>query len=171
VPRTRLSGGGIFMCAAVRYSSRSERQLHHSTRRLPAESLRSVVAKFAATYLPRSPTPGDYKTLLRFWYQSGRHVDYFRIESGRLSYFQVPNRVKQRATYRAHYSAGQSLPASPQASLQRLMALMAHIFPRTISRYGSAGYGLPTFSTHVPPRAALPVAPMDARMDERIQLG
>jgi hypothetical protein len=117
------------MCAAVRYSSRSERQLHHSTRRLPAESLRSVVAKFAATYLPRSPTPGDYKTLLRFWYQSGRHVDYFRIESGRLSYFQVPNRVKQRATYRAHYSAGQSLPASPQASLQRLMALMAHIFP------------------------------------------
>jgi hypothetical protein len=32
----------------------------------------------------------------------------------------------------------------------------AHLFPRTIYRYGSARYGLPTFSTDVPPRAALP---------------
>jgi hypothetical protein len=119
----------------VRYSSRSERPLHHSTRRLPAEMpALSVVAKFAATYLPRSPTPGDYKTLRRFWYQSGRHMDYFRIESGRPSYFQAPNRVKQRATYHAHYSAGKSLPASPQASPATTYgAYGAHIPPVHLS--------------------------------------
>jgi hypothetical protein len=60
---------------------------------------------------------------------------------------------------------------SPRARKHPLRRLMAHIFPRTISRNGSARYGLPTFSTDVPPRAALPVAPMDARMVERIQLG
>ena len=62
-------------------------------------------------------------------------------------------------------------PRARKHPLRKLMALMAHIFPRTISRNGSARYGLPTLSTDVPPRAALPVAPMDARKDERIQLG
>jgi hypothetical protein len=133
VPPTPLSGGGIFYVCSRRYSSRSERPLHHSTRRLPAEMpALSVVAKFAATYSPRSPIPGDYKTLRRFWYQCGRHVDYFRIESGRPSYFEALNRVKQRATYRAHYSAGH--PASPQASPATTYgAYGAHIPPDHLS--------------------------------------
>ena len=62
-------------------------------------------------------------------------------------------------------------PKSPQASPATTYgAYGAYISPDHLS-YGSARYGLPTFSADVPPRAALPVAPMDARKDERIQLG
>jgi hypothetical protein len=95
-------------------------------------------------------------------------VDYFRIESGRPSYFQAPNRL-DKGQLTAHIIPPDSRPQASPATTYG--AYGAHIPPDHLSLWIRQIYGLPTFSTDVPPRAALPVAPMDARKDERIQLG